>query len=125
LANKVKVNKMKLNKVTRKAHVYYEGRLAGTLTETGAAYRFVYDSNYLAGGIPVAYQLPLQEAPFNSDHLPGFFENLVSEGWLRQLQSQEQKIDESDRFGLLLANGRDLVGAVTVIPQTESKGKVK
>jgi serine/threonine-protein kinase HipA len=45
----------------------------------------------------------------------------VSEGWLRKLQSQEQKIDENDRFGLLLMNGRDLVGAVTIVPlATES-----
>ena len=50
---------------------------------------------------------------------PAFFENLVSEGWLRKLQSQEQKIDENDRFGLLLMNGRDLVGAVTIVPVDE------
>ena len=50
-----------------------------------------------------------------------FFENLVSEGWLRKLQSQQQKIDENDRFGLLLANGGDLVGAVTVEPISENE----
>lgn len=102
--------------MTRKARVYYEGRLAGTLRETPEGFQFIYDADYLAGGTPISFKLPLQQAPFDTDHLPGFFENLATEGWLRKLQSQEQKIDENDRFGLLLANGRDLVGAVTVEP---------
>ncbi len=105
--------------MNRKAYIYYGGRLAGTIIETTEGFRFTYDTHYLAGGIPIGFQFPLQETPFNSDQLPGFFENLVSEGWLRKLQSQVQKIDENDRFGLLLANGRDLVGAVTVVPQTD------
>lgn len=105
--------------MTRKAHVYYKERLAGTLSETLEGFQFIYDTDYLAGGIPISFKLPLQESPFESDRFPGFFENLVSEGWLRKLQSQEQKIDENDRFGLLLANGRDLVGAVTVEPSQD------
>ncbi len=54
-----------------------------------------------------------------------FFENLVSEGWLRKLQSQHQKIDERDRFTLLVENGKDLVGAVTVEPKDRSEGRGK
>ena len=100
----------------RSARVLYNDRLAGTLSETADGYQFIYDANYLAGGTPISFTLPLQESSFHSKQLPGFFENLVSEGWLRKLQSQEQRIDESDRFGLLLNNGRDLVGAVTVLP---------
>lgn len=101
---------------TRTAQVFYNQRLAGILAETPEGFQFTYDANYLAGGTPIAFTFPLQESAFNSDRLPGFFENLVSEGWLRKLQSQEQKIDENDRFGLLLMNGRDLVGAVTIAP---------
>ena len=100
----------------RVAQIFYNGRLAGTLTETEDGFEFTYDGNYLAGGTPIAFSFPLQESPFKYTHLPGLFENLVSEGWLRKLQSQEQKIDENDRFGLLLMNGRDLVGAVTIAP---------
>ena len=100
----------------REAQVFYNNWLAGTLTETTEGFQFLYDNEYLAGGAPIGFQFPLQEAPFNSERLHGFFENLVSEGWMRKLQSQEQKIDENDRFGLLLANGGDLVGAVTLKP---------
>ncbi len=103
----------------RVAQVFYNERLAGKLAETREGFEFTYASEYLAGGTPIAFTFPLQEAPFRYERLPGFFENLVAEGWLRKLQSQQQKIDESDRFGLLLMNGRDLVGAVTVVPVDE------
>lgn len=100
----------------RAAQVFYNQKPAGKLAETSEGFEFTYDSDYLAGGTPIAFTFPLQEAPFKHQCLPGFFENLVSEGWLRKLQSHEQKIDENDRFGLLLMNGRDLVGAVTITP---------
>lgn len=100
----------------RVANVLYNQQLAGTLAEIDGGYEFTYGDAYLSGGIPIAFTFPLQEAPFRSAQLPAFFENLVSEGWLRKLQAKEQHIDEDDRFGLLLRNGRDLVGAVTVVP---------
>jgi serine/threonine-protein kinase HipA len=103
-------------KAERSAQIFYNNRLAGVLAETADGFRFRYDADYLAGGIPIGYAFPLRERPFDSTRLPGFFENLVAEGWLRKVQSQEQKIDEKDRFGLLLMNGRDLVGAVTILP---------
>lgn len=104
-----------MDRVRRMAKVYYGERLAGVLSEIEQGFRFEYDPDYLVGGAPLSFTLPLREAPFESAGLPGFFDNLVAEGWLRTLQSQEQRIDEDDHFGLLLANGRDLVGAVTII----------
>ncbi len=101
----------------RLANVYYQGRLAGVIKNIEDEYIFTYDDEYLVGGIPLSFRLPLREEPFISEELIPFFENLVSEGWLRKLQSQQQKIDEHDRFGLLLSNGKDLVGAVTVEPK--------
>jgi serine/threonine-protein kinase HipA len=104
----------------RRAIVFYQNRRAGELRETANGYRFTYDLDYLADGVPVSYRLPLREAPYDSETLPAFFLNLVSEGWLRQVQSQTQKIDSADSFGLLLANGLDLVGAVTIKPVSSS-----
>lgn len=98
----------------RVAQVFFEGRLAGVLTQTSDEFQFRYDSHYLAGGTPLSFNLPLQEEAYISQQLFPFFENLVAEGWLRRMQSQQQKVDESDRFGLLLLNGEDLAGAVTV-----------
>lgn len=101
----------------RLANVYYQGLVAGVIENVNDQYIFTYEREYLAGGVPLSFQLPLREEPFISNELMPFFENLVSEGWLRKLQSQQQKIDEQDRFGLLLSNGKDLVGAVTVEPK--------
>jgi serine/threonine-protein kinase HipA len=98
----------------RQALVRYNGRLAGILIETTKGFEYQYDKDYLAGGIAISFNYPLQEEAFYYAELPSFFENLVSEGWMRKLQSQEQHIDVTDPFGLLLANGRDLIGAVTV-----------
>ena len=104
----------------RVAEVYFEGRLAGVLTQTGDEFRFRYNSHYLAGGTPLSFNLPLREEAYVNQQLFPFFENLLSEGWLRKQQSQQQKVDENDRFGLLLLNGKDLVGAVTVVKANPS-----
>jgi len=109
----------------RIANVYYNSQLAGVLKNSNNEYTFTYNENYLAGGTPLSYRLQLQETPYVSEELMPFFENLVSEGWLRKLQSQHQNIDEHDRFGLLISNGKDLVGAVTVEAKETGSGTEK
>ncbi len=110
----------------RVANVYYQGRLAGELEEVSKAeYTFAYSESYLIDGVPISFLLPLRLEPYTGEKLLPFFENLVSEGWLQKLQSQHQNIDEHDRFGLLIANGKDLVGAVTVEPNETGSGTQK
>jgi serine/threonine-protein kinase HipA len=100
--------------VDKVANVFFNGRLAGALAQHDGRYFFTYDPEYLAGGTPLSFHLPLQKAAFEGEDLFPFFENLTSEGWLRSIQATTQKIDESDRLGLLIVNGIDLVGAVTI-----------
>jgi len=45
---------------------------------------------------------------------PPYFSGLVSEGWLKRVQAREQRIDPDDEFALLVNNGDDLPGAVTI-----------
>lgn len=100
----------------RQANVYFNGRLAGRLTEDDdGRFEYRYDTLYQADGAPIAFSIPLSVETYRWNRLPAFFENLVSEGWLRRVQSQTQHLDENDSFGLLLENGRDLVGAVSVV----------
>ena len=107
----------------RIANIYYQGRLAGELEEvSNVEYIFAYSESYLVDGVPISFLLPLREEPYTSEELLPFFENLVSEGWLQKMQSQHQNIDEHDRFGLLISNGKDLVGAVTVEPKVTGNG---
>lgn len=99
----------------RLALVYYQGELAGELFESDdLEYSFTYNSDYLVKGVPLSFNLPLQADSFKSDHLFPFFDNLTSEGWMKNRQSIQSKVDENDDFGLLIANGNDLLGAITI-----------
>ena len=101
----------------RIAAVYFNGILAGFLQEIADhkwRYQFQYAVSYLAKGAPLSFHLPVRQEAFTSTGLFPFFENLAAEGWMKQVQSTSMKIDERDTFGLLIANGKDLIGAVTL-----------
>ncbi|WP_208931794.1 type II toxin-antitoxin system HipA family toxin [Rheinheimera sp. F8] len=108
---------MKLN---RTGYVYVNQRLAGLLQEWQAnvrqSYVFSYHQDYLDfNGPPIGVNFPLTPVPYNFDVFPPFFANLVSEGWVRRYQAQKAGLDRDDAFGLLLANGAELIGAVSVL----------
>ena len=98
--------------------VYYDDSFAGQLRqEPGGRCVFTYDSTYLAAGLPaIAFTLPRQTSPHICEQgLHPFFDNLVSEGWLRNAQARALRIDPDNRFALLLAFGHDCAGAVKII----------
>lgn len=98
-----------------KAQVKMHGRVAGLLEREGDTVRFQYDEAYLKLRQPaLSLSLPLREQPFESKGLPPYFSGLVSEGWLKRVQATEQRIDPTDDFSLLVHNGNDLPGAVTI-----------
>jgi len=101
--------------VDRLGKVYFNKKFAGILKQTESGYSFTYSQAYIASGTPLSFNLPLQEQLFKSKNLFSFFDNLASEGWLKKTQSKFQKIDEIDKFGLILENGKDMVGAVTIL----------
>ena len=94
--------------------VYFNNKFAGVLKQRENGYSFTYNTAYIATGTPLSFNLPLQEQPFKSKDLFPFFDNLASEGWLKKTQSKIQKIDETDTFGRILENGKDMAGAVTI-----------
>ena len=100
----------------RTAFVYVRDSFAGTLRETDEGYVFQYDAAYLAdpNAPPVSLTLPRQANPYLSKTLFAFFDGLIPEGWLLNLVSHNWKIDQRDRFGLLLVACRDCVGAVSI-----------
>lgn len=112
------VNAMSESK--RKAQVLVNGKLAGILSEykndKSKRLVFQYDVDYLKFGSPIGKYLPLTTTKFDWDELPPFFENLASEGWLRKMQCERAGINHEDTFGLLLANGAELIGAISIIP---------
>ena len=100
----------------RTAYVYVRDSFAGTLRETDEGYLFQYDPDYLAdeNAPAVSLTLPRQEAPYLSKTLFAFFDGLIPEGWLLNLVSHNWKIDQRDRFGLLLVACKDCIGAVSI-----------
>lgn len=106
----------------RKAEVYRNGQLAGTLIQhTPKNYEFRYDDAWYSNEkLPaISLTLPKIKQTYRADHLFPFFFNMLSEGENRKLQSRQLKIDEDDYFGLLVATAStDTIGAITIKPAT-------
>lgn len=101
----------------RSGAVHVDGVRAGDISETKDGYVFTYSAEYLLDPRlrPVSLTLPKRAEPYRSATLFPFFQGLLAEGALREIQCRKLKIDESDSFGLLLKTaGVDTVGNVTV-----------
>lgn len=102
----------------RQLDVYWNGVLAGTLTEqtAGKGYCFKYDTSYLSGDFPpITLTLPKTKVPYNSETLFPFFANILPEGALRRVVCRRHRVDENDLFGILCAmSSADSIGAVNV-----------
>ncbi|MDO6686639.1 HipA N-terminal domain-containing protein [Agarivorans sp. 3_MG-2023] len=88
------------------------GGLAGVLTESDEGFTFEYVEHYQ--GQAVSFSLPVRKKRFSSPTLFPYFKGLAPEGWLLEQYSKLQHIDERDQLGMLIANGKDLIGAVTL-----------
>lgn len=100
----------------RTAYIYVRNIFAGELAETDEGYSFAYDKVYLAdnNASAVSLTLPLTDEVYTSKTLFSFFDGLIPEGWLLDVVSRNWKIDENDRFGLLLVACKDGIGNVSV-----------
>lgn len=99
----------------RIAYVYVRNIFAGILSETDFGYSFVYDDEYLKKySSPVSLTLPLREEEYVSKTLFSFFDGLIPEGWLLNIVSKNWKLNQDDRFGLLLVACKDPIGNVSV-----------
>ena len=100
----------------RTAYVYVRDTFAGTLRETDSGYSFLYDDEYLTNrdASAVSLTLPLREEEYTSKTLFAFFDGLIPEGWLLDLVSHNWKINQKDRFGLLLVACKDPIGNVCI-----------
>lgn len=104
-----------MSEVLAVANVFMSGQVAGQLIRCKTAYTFQYDQEYISNkGIPLSYSLPLQHQAFLNATLFPYFSGLLCEGWLLDLQSKTQHIDKTDSFALLVKNGHDLAGAITI-----------
>lgn len=100
----------------RSGYVYIQDHFAGIIAETEEGYRFSYDEEYLnrKDVVAVSLTMPLQQEPYETTILFPFFDGLIPEGWLLGVVSRNWKIDQKDRFGLLLSACRDCIGDVCI-----------
>jgi len=114
------IRSIAMQKLNREAQILINGSVAGILSEykmdNDERIVFQYDEVYLKEGSPIGRHFPLTTERFEWDELPPFFENLASEGWLRKTQCERAGIENDDTLGLLLANGEELIGAISIIP---------
>ncbi|PWC15229.1 HipA N-terminal domain-containing protein [Brenneria corticis] len=101
----------------RRVNVYLYGELIGRLTQDHKGYLFEYRENYL--GPPLSLSLPVKTGRFRSETLHPYFASLAPEGWLRKRYSQLQQLDERDLFGILIQNGKNLIGAVQLMTEND------
>ena len=102
--------------MNKRVKVLVNDRLAGYLIKADHHYEYIYDKAYLTSdhATPVSLTLPLQSEPFFSEILFPFFDGLAQEGWLKEMSEKILHIDASDHFTLLVKNGRDCVGNISI-----------
>lgn len=114
------------NKYNR-ANIYIRNNFAGVLEKTSNHnYTFTYAPQWLAqnkGGI--ALSLPTSKTSYQADKLFPFFDNLIPEGWLLFNAQDIHKIDKSNRFAILLATGRETIGAIRVVALDENDEEIR
>ena len=106
----------------RRGLVLRRGVRVGTIDElAGGGTRFTYQREYLAkkGARPIAPNLPLRAEPYDSSGLHPVFEGLLPQGWLLDIDLERYRLKPSDQFGLLLATGRDTIGAIEILPERD------
>lgn len=102
----------------RVGEVWYSDTVAGQVWQDDEGYGFQYDATYLArqDAKPVSLTLPLQSEAYLSKTMLPFFDGLIAEGWLLELDIRTWDLDRRDRMGLLLTVCQDCIGAVSVHP---------
>ncbi len=103
----------------REGEVFYGEAFAGIITETNdGEYVFKYDKEYIKNHPNdfLTFTMPVRKKAYSEKRLFPFFEGLIPEGWLLDIASENWKINQNDRMGLLLACCQNCIGAVSVKP---------
>lgn len=92
----------------------YVGEITGTNSEDAC---FTYDTAYLNDPEhrAISIGLPLEEKTFDAIHTRIFFEGLLPEGYTRRCVAKWMHMDENDYLSILASLGRECLGAIKVI----------
>lgn len=108
-------------------NVFLNARLVGRLArETSGAIEFQYDQSWLdwEHTFAVSLSLPLREDRYVGDPVIAVFDNLLPDNEdIRRRVAARSSADGIDPCSLLAAIGRDCVGALQFLPDSEGPGK--
>ncbi len=98
----------------------YVGNITGT-SHTDAV--FAYAPEYLAdeNSKAISISLPLSEGKFDHVRTENFFEGLLPEGFTRRCVAEWLRADERDYIAILAGLGKECLGAIKVVEQSEPK----
>ncbi|MES2616178.1 MAG: type II toxin-antitoxin system HipA family toxin [Bdellovibrionota bacterium] len=116
------MTEINLNRI-HMARILFRNKEVGLLKKQEEnQFSFQYSSQYISSSNaqPIATTLPLGLQPIVSKKLHPFFDNLIAEGWLLECAEKILHIDKKNRFALLMATGKSVIGAVSVEPLDEN-----
>lgn len=103
--------------------VLMNGRWVGSLNrQASGAIDFKYESSWLSfeHALPVSLSMPLREDRFIGAPVIAVFDNLLPDNHhIRQRIAARMRASGTDAYNLLMAVGRDCVGALQFIPENE------
>lgn len=103
--------------------VFLHGEHVGILQHRGRYTKFVFDEDYWnRSKRPVLgqwFENHPRRQPSATNQVPQWFSNLLPEGRLRELVAREQGVSIYNEMALLGRIGRDLPGAVEVVPDPD------
>ena len=93
---------------------------------TGENFRdasFQYSEDYLKADYarPISISLPLTDEAFTSERTRNFFEGLLPEGFSRRAVANWIKTDEEDYLTILSKLGRECLGAVKILEESDTQ----
>ncbi|MGE4504629.1 MAG: type II toxin-antitoxin system HipA family toxin [Desulfovibrionaceae bacterium] len=103
-------------------NVWFEDRLAGTITRQGKSrMAFAYAREWLQHPehFPLSLGLPLREQPYGHDATHAFFANLLPEQRVRMQVERQLHVSAGNDYALLEAIGAECAGALAVLPEAE------
>lgn len=107
-------------------NVFLNGRLVGVLNrQTSGAIDFIYDEDWLQWehALPVSRSMPLREDRYIGDPVIAVFDNLLPDNnRIRKRVAERTGAKGIDAYHLLLAVGRDCVGALQFLPDGMEPG---
>lgn len=96
----------------------YVGEIVGSDSSDA---RFAYAERYLENPEhrAISIGLPMEEKTFDSGRTRIFFEGLLPEGFTRRCVAEWMHIDEDDYLSILAGLGRECLGAIKIVDETE------